>query len=107
MVQLTPILPAWDTSIDRRNALAHSSTRVRGLEGELVALVSALLVWRLTASIIATAAGLSAPLFTLFFCRIRPSDGLRVLIHFRRMTHTIYACRAVSMGYSDAVDDIG
>lgn len=55
MIQLTSILPGWDTSIDRWDALAHHPARVGRLERKSVALPLPFLVRRVTASIIATA----------------------------------------------------
>lgn len=87
---------------------AHRSVSVRGFEGEFVALKGlGLIERRLIASVIATAAGRSTPLITLFTRLFGPPGGLHVPIHLCRMTHTVDPCWAVSTGYFYVVGDIG
>ena len=80
----------------------HQPARVDRFERKFVA-VKLLAVGRLTASVIAAAACQLTPL--LAHCgRIRGTCGsLLVPVHLRGMTHTIYACGAISTSRSHVI----
>jgi len=104
MVRLTLILHTWDTSIDRQSVSVHHSVPVGGLERELIALPSPLLlVRRLGASVADLATSLASPLLGDFERLGRVTGSLLVIVHRRGEFHAVDACGRVSMSGLSAV----